>query len=166
MTSFIKSATVAGLIALAPGLALAGPHSLPVNAPIMSVTIPDGWQVVKRNQTIEASPRNEEVYVSFMMVSMGEFGRAIKTWEEWSSRSKVKLDASSKSVQKFQFHGRDSISETWRGTDREGPTTVMRTILKLSDSKLLFVTEWGADSAAQKYASEIQTIRTSVTKLR
>ncbi len=165
IASLLRTALAACFLALAPGLALAGPHSLPVNAPIISVTLPDGWQVVKNGLTIEAASPKEDMYVSYMMVSAGEFGRAMKTWEDWAARSRIKLDESGKSVRKFQFEGQDSISHRWRGTDRHGPTIVMRTILKLSEEKLLFVTEWGAEPATQKYASELQEIRRSVTKL-
>ncbi len=161
----LRAALSAGLLALAPGLAFAGPHALPVKDPIVEVTFPDEWQVVKKNWTIETSSPGDDMYVSYMLVSMGEFGRAMKTWEDWAARSGIKLQEAGKSVRKFQFEGQDSISHRWHGTDRNGPTIVMRTILKLSEEKLLFVTEWGAEPATQKFAGELRSIRRSVTKL-
>lgn len=164
--SSLRAAFFAGLVVFAPCLARAGTHALPAASPVVSITAPDGWSVAREDLTIEIAPENEEIYVGFMLVSMGGFEKANRHWNDWLARVNIKLDASSKRVEKFMFDGQESISEQWRATDEDGPTGVMRTILKLSDSRLLFVTEWGAESAAKKYAKEIEAIRTSVTKLK
>ncbi len=78
----------------------------------------------------------------------------------------ITLREEGKSIQKFQFEGGDSISHRWHATDRSGETIVMRTILKLSEDHLLFITERGAAPATQAYAAELRSIRRSVTKLR
>ena len=162
----VRAAFAVALTVLAPGFALAGSHALPARDPVVSVTFPDDWPVVKRNMALEVAPRNRDMYVAYTLVSMGDFNRAMKAWDDWAARSQIKLSETNKSVKKFQFEGGDSISHRWIATDRNGPTIVMRTILKLSDQNLLFITEWGAAPATQVYASELQAIRQSVTKLK
>lgn len=162
--AFVGVALSASLIALSLGSTQAGTHSLPVAAPIVSVDLPDEWNVETEDFTIEAWPRSEDMYVSYMLVSLGEFSRAKKTWEDWASGSQIKLLEEGKSVKKFQFEGGDSISERWNAMDSDGPTIVMRTILKLGESHLLFVTEYGAEAATRQYADELRAIRRSVTK--
>lgn len=164
--SILRAAVIAGLLGLGAAPAFAGTHSLPQANPVVSVTIPDGWKFVNDGLAVEASPEKKDLYVSFMLVEMREFPVAMKHWEEWAERMNIKLDESSKQVRKFQFEGGDSIIQKWRATDRDGETTVMRTILKLSDEKLLFATEWGSQEAAKKYHAEIVEMRASVTKLR
>lgn len=162
----IRAALSAAFVALAASFAVAGPHSLPVDAPVVAVTFPDDWQVRKTNRLIEATSRKDDMYVSYMIVPMGEFTKAMTTWESWAAERSIKVDDASKSVKKFQFEGEDSISHRWLGTDAKGPTIVMRTILKLSSRTLVFITEWGSPPANQQYAADLQLIRRSVTKLK
>ncbi len=161
----LRFAFLAALVALAPGVALAGPQGLPARAPVVEVTFPDGWQVAKTNLTLEAAPRAGDMRVSYRLVAMGEFTKAMKDWEAWATREGITLREEGKSIRKFQFEGEDSISHRWQATDRRGPAIVMRTILKLSGERLLFITEWGAEPSTQAYAGELRSIRQSVTKL-
>jgi hypothetical protein len=164
-TASIRAAFAAMALALAPGLALAGPQGLPASAPVVEVTFPDDWQVAKTNLTLETSPRGKDMLVAYRLVAMGDFTRAMKDWEAWAARQGIALKEEGKSIKKFQFEGGDSISHRRLATDRSGDTIVMRTILKLSEERLLFITEWGAESATRAYASELRSIRRSVTKL-
>ncbi len=161
----VRAAVTACLVALAPGLAAAGEHGLPVDSPIVAVTFPDDWTIAKRDRSLEASSRNETMVVTYRLVDMRDFSTAMKSWEDWAARQNIRLLEDGKSIRKFQFEGQDSISHRWRAIDRDGPTIVMRTILKLNEAKLLFITEWGAESATQTYARQLQSIRRSVTKL-
>ncbi|MCZ8163882.1 MAG: hypothetical protein O9315_17905 [Beijerinckiaceae bacterium] len=164
--TLVRAALPAVFVALLSCFAMAGPHSLPVDAPVVAMTFPDDWDVQKTNRLIEVTSKAGDMYVSYMIVGMQEFTRAMKTWDAWAGDQKIKLDDTNKSVKKFQFEGHDSISHRWTGSDENGPTIVMRTILKLSEDKLVFITEWGSVPATQKYSTELQMIRRSVTKLR
>ncbi len=157
---------LACLLAFSPGGVAAATHSLPSGNPVVSITIPDGWETETDTLLIEATSANADFYISFMLVPMGDFTRAMKQWEEWLVEAKITRDEASKTVQKFKFEGGDSIVTRWKATDEDGPTGLRFTILKLSEENLLFITHWGSAAAEKKYANEILAIQQSVTKLR
>jgi hypothetical protein len=157
---------LACLLAFAPGSVVAATHSLPSRDPVVSITIPDGWETETDSLLIEATSASSDFYLSFMLVPIRDFTRAMKEWEDWLVEAKIKRDEASKTVQKFKFEGGDSIVTRWTATDEDGPTGLRFTILKLSEENLLFITHWGSAAAEKKYANEILAIQQSVTKLK
>ncbi len=166
MISMLRAGILGTLLSLAPALALAGEHKLPAGKPVVSITLPDNWEVSADTHSVSATPKEGDVYVAAMLVSMGEFTRAMKFWEDSLADLKITRDETSKTVQKFKFEGGDSISTAWKAKDETGPIRLVQTILKLSENHLLFVTKWGPEAAHKKYAGEILEIQRSVTKLK
>jgi hypothetical protein len=160
-----RACLVAALLSLAPAAVIAKTHLVPEQNPIITVTIPDSWEVLPIPGGIEVTTEDEEYYFAIEVTNKRAAERDFTSSIAWLMSKGVKIDESSQKEVPFSINGMDGFMLIWNGTDEDGPTQVSVSLTQITENRLMLVTGWGTEQAQKDNMEGLLKMMESLKKI-
>ena len=154
----LRAGLLAGLLALAPALAVAKSYTIPDPNPVAVVTIPDDWETTVIPKGIEVESEDEEIYIAIEVIEVAKVEKAIEEAITWLKSKDVEVDVATQKQGEVTINGIPGFQVRWTGKDSDGPTNVSLTLLVTSESKGLMVTYWASPEGEKDNTKALQGI--------
>jgi hypothetical protein len=164
-----KTLVVAGLIAAAPSLALPTPavaKAFRLGPDAAVIAIPDSWEPAPFDNGVEANSPDKATYVAAEIVKTAALKDADKAVDSYFARSGIKVDPASKTERDMIMGGLPAYDVSWNAIDRDGPTHVSLTLVKLDASQCLLLTYWGTAAGETSNARDLAAIADSIKPIK
>jgi len=145
--------------------ALAGTHKLPKDEPIVSITFPAGWKVEPSDESLDATSKDEEIYINVEVNDEESIEGAVQESIGYLKKNKVTIDKSTEKKTEGKVNGMDVTDIAWDGKDADGPTKVSLTIVEVTKKKGLLILYWASPEGEKKHQEELTKIMQSLKKL-
>lgn len=147
----------------APIHAQAATLEFPSDAPIASVTIPDGWDPKETISGIEATSPDAAIYFSIDVASDETMDKVIDDAIKFLTDNGVTIDETTKSDSgDVEINGMTFGSIEFDGKDADGPVEVSLGFASPSEGKMLVVTYWGTKETQGAHSKDLVAILKSL----
>ena len=153
-------ATIA--ILLAAGSAYAGEIKFPSDAPVASVTFPDGWGEKETDSGIDATAPDESIYLSVDVAEPKDTNQTVTDAVTWLKENGVTVDTATAKESKGKLNGMEAVNVDWDGTDKDGPVSISLAAVAVTADKVLVVTYWGTKGEQEANAAAMNSIINSL----
>jgi hypothetical protein len=143
----------------AGGIALPGTYSVPHEAPILSVKLPQDWRVQEHDEFIEGTEPEGAIHLLVLPVettkvaeSLGEGIRYIR------NTGGIVIKTAQPKQERTQRKGKPVQSLSWSGRDRKGEITLQCHVVSGKEGKQALIFFWGSPEAEKKHRTALNTI--------
>ena len=157
--------TLALLCAL-PSLAQAKAFKLGDDGAVSWISIPDTWEPSEIDDGVEGTSPDKETYVAAEIVKATELEQAGNEEEKFFKKEKIKIKEETKKEKKITVNGLPAYDVSWDATDKDGPTHISMTLIKVADDKLLMLTYWGSEAGEKTNGKELNEIAQSIKPIK
>lgn len=159
----MKTAAFATLaLLLATGSALAGEIKFPSDAPVASITFPDGWGEKETDTGIDATAPDESIYLSVDVAEPKDTNQTVTDAVTWLKENGVTVDTATAKESKGKLNGMEAVNVDWEGTDKDGPVSISLAAIAVTADKVLVVTYWGTKGEQEANAAAMNSIVNSL----
>jgi hypothetical protein len=162
----LKSVLAACLLCAAPALAHAKAFKLGDDDAVTWISIPDTWEPETYDNGVEGTSPDKETYVAAEVVDGKELDSVGDEEDKFFEKQKIKLKGDSKKEKKTTVNGLPAYDISWDATDKDGPTHVSVTLVKVSDDKLLMMTYWGSEEGEKSNGADLTEIAKSIKPIK
>ena len=162
----LRAIVLACLLAFLPTLAMAKSYTIPNPNPVAVVTIPDDWDVTEIAKGVEADSEDEEVYIAIEVTEVRKAEQAVLETIAWLMRRGVEADTSTEKQKPLTINGMEGFEISWSGKDKDGPTQISVTILKINESNGLVLTYWASPEGTKANMDDLVKIISSLKPVR
>ncbi|OYU49620.1 MAG: histidine kinase [Rhizobiales bacterium PAR1] len=162
LTSLFRTGLLAGVLALAPDLALAKTYTIPDPNPIAVVTLPDDWENTEIAKGVESTSEDDEIYLALEVVELEDVAKAVADTIKWLKGKGVTVDVATEKKGDITINGMTGVHVHWTGTDEDGPAQIGLTILAVTDKRGLILTYWGSPDGEKANLKELSAIADSL----
>jgi hypothetical protein len=159
-----KTLFIAAMIAAAPGLVSAKDFKIGEGAAMVS--IPDGWEPERFEGGVEGTSPDKETYVAAEVIEASGIEDAFAEEQKFFTKNEIQIDSASKTEKEMKMAGLPAFDISWKATDKDGPTHVSLTLVKLSDSKILLLTYWGTEAGEKSNGKDLAGIADSIKAIK
>jgi hypothetical protein len=153
-------ATRALLLAAAP--ALAGELQFPSDAPVATITFPDGWGEKETETGIDATSPDDAIYIAIDVAAAKDTDAVISDAVTYLAGQGVTVDSTTAKQTEGTLNGMHVVNVDWDGTDKDGPVTIGLAGVEVNAEKVLVVTYWGTKGEQDKNAEAMGAIINSL----
>jgi len=160
----MKRLALALTIALLPACAFAKSFSIPSDAALASVSIPDDWKPSTYDNGVEGNSPDGTIYVAAEVVTATDVKSTTEEALKLFIKQGLKIDENSTKQSDFKVGGMDAVEVSMTGTDDTGVADVSIAIVGLSADKFIFLTYWGSPAGAKANDAALGEIINSLKK--
>lgn len=160
----LKSLLVLSLLCAAPAVAQAKAFKL--GDDVTWISIPDNWEPETYDNGVEGTSPDKETYVAAEVVAGKDLDEAGKEEDKFFEKQKIKLKPETKKEKKIELNGLPAYDISWDATDKDGPTHVSLTLVKVADDKVLLLTYWGTEAGEKSNAADLTEIAKSIKPIK
>ena len=158
-----KTFILAAALAMAPFFAHAATLVFPSDAPLASVTIPDGWDPKETISGIEAKSPDSAIYFSIDVATDKDMGKVIDEAVKFLTDNGVTIDPTTQSDSgDVEINGMNFGSIEFDGKDADGPVEVSLGFASPAEGKMLVVTYWGTKATQDAHNKDLGEILKSL----
>jgi len=143
----------------------AGTFQFPDEKPVVSVTIPATWKPSEDEQGVEATSKDDEVYIDIQATSAKTVEKGIDDALAYLKEKGVTVTADSVKKQELKLNGMDVFDISWDGTDEDGACKISLSVISVTDSQGLLVIYWASPDGEKKNRAALSKIAQSITPL-
>jgi hypothetical protein len=159
----MKTAAFATLaLLLATGSAYAGEIKFPSDAPVASVTFPDGWGEKETDTGIDATAPDESIYISVDVAEPKDTNQTVTDAVTWLKDQGVTVDTATAKESKGKLNGMEAVNVDWSGTDKDGDVSISLALIAVTADKVLVITYWGTKGEQEKNGAAMNGIINSI----
>lgn len=159
----MKTAVFASIaFLLATGSALAGEIQFPSDAPVASITFPDGWGEKETETGIDATAPDDSIYLSVDVSEPKDTNQTVTDAVNWLKGLGVTVDGNSAKQIEGTLNGMQVVNVDWDGTDKDGPVSISLAAVAVNAEKVLVVTYWGTKGEQEKNGAAMNAIINSL----
>lgn len=159
----MKALMFAALFALSlPLAAHAKTYPIPDDDPIATVTLPDSWDTDDLDDGVEATSKDETVYVAIEAADLTDVKAATVEAFKFFDEKGITIDKSSQKESEFTINGLKGFELSFKGKDEDGPTNVSVSVVTVSEKKVLMITYWASDEGEKNNADGLSKIINSI----
>lgn len=161
-TNLFRIGLLAGVLALAPGLALAKSFTIPDPNPVAVVTLPDDWENNEINKGVESTSDDEEIYLAVEVVELDNVAKAVADTIKWLKSKGVEVNQDTQKKEEITINGMSGIQVRWTGKDEDGVANIGLTVLTVTEKRGLILTYWGSPDGEKENLKELTAIAESL----
>src|SRR4051812_18870419 len=151
---------------LAMNVAAAKELKVPVKKPLISVEIPNGWDVEELEKGLSCESKDGVVTVFFEVTGARGLDKLLDETIEWLKDQKVTIDESTKKESEFKAEGMDFERISWKGSNKEwGKSDIAFIFGDLGKGKVLVITYWIPEDGVEKHLPAINHMFDSFKRL-
>lgn len=155
----------AALALLLPAAAEAKSYQL--GAPVVAtVELPDAWSPNITERGVEATTDDDEIYVAVTIASVTNVEDSTKQALAYLVSQGVEIDPATQRQQTMTVNGMPTIFLGFSGKDSDGEQAEISVgILIVNPSTVLILSYWGSKEGEKTYATQLNAILQSLTKV-
>ncbi len=160
----MKTLLLGAIAALALGSAASAETlQFPSDAPVASVTVPDGWTAEETETGIQAFSPDETVsfYIDAAAAESGE--KVLTDAASFLDENGVTIDTASQEDGTGTINGMEAGLTSWNGQDANGPVKITLAAVSASPETMLIVTYWASQEGGEKHDADVQAMVNSLT---
>ncbi len=163
MSSFsLRACLLAGLLVIAPAVALAKSYTISNPNPVAVITIPDDWETEETTRGLESTSEDEGVYFTIEITDFDTVEKDMTRAIAALVAEGVVLDMATQKQTEFSINGLKAFMTFWNAKDEDGMTKISVTLVMVSDKKALLMTGWGTEEAQNENLEELTAIMNSI----
>lgn len=162
----LKTVFAVALMCAVPSLAQAKAFKLGDDGAVSWISIPDTWEPSEIDNGVEGTSPDKETYVAAEIVKSGELEAAGTEEEKFFKKEKIKIKEETKKEKKTTVNGLPAYDISWDATDKDGPTHISMTLVKVADDKLLMLTYWGSEAGEKSNGKDLNEIASSIKPIK
>lgn len=143
----------------------AGVFSFPDENPVVSVTIPASWQPSEDETGVEATSKDDEVYIDIQATNTKTVEKGIDDALAYLKDKRVTVNADSVKKQELKLNGMSVYDISWDGTDEDGACRISLSIIGVTENQGLLVIYWASPDGEKKNQVALSKIANSITPL-
>ena len=143
----------------------AGVFSFPDANPVVSVTIPASWKPSEDETGVEATSKDDEVYIDIQTTSSKTVEKGINDALAYLKEKGVTVNTDSVKKQDLKLNGMSVSDVSWDGTDEDGACKISLSVISVTDSQGLLVIYWASPDGEKKNQAALNKIANSITPL-
>ena len=144
--------------------AVAKQFDLPDDNPAASVTLPGGWSPRETEHGVEATSPDGETYVAVETATAKGMKNLIDEDMQFLTDQGVTVDKASQTSQDANSGGMQVSFLSWKGKDKDGPTTITLGIFAVTDNLVLLMTAWSSPTGDKAHGGALTSIVQSIKK--
>ncbi|CAN5612491.1 hypothetical protein BH09VER1_BH09VER1_21770 [soil metagenome] len=143
----------------------AGTFQFPDDNPVVSVTIPATWKPSEDETGVEATSKDEEVYIDIQSTNTKTVEKGIDDALAYLKDKGVTVTADSVKKQELKLNGLNVFEIAWDGTDEDGACKISLSVISVTDNQGLLVIYWASPEGEKKNQAALNQIANSITPL-
>ena len=142
--------------------AYAGEMKFPSDAPVATITTPEGWTAKETDSGMEVMSPDEAIYLSVDVAGAKDTETVVKDAIVWLKEQGVTADEKTAKQTEGKINDMPMFSIDWDGTDKDGPVTISLAAVTISAETNLVLTYWGTKGEQEKYGADLMAIVNSL----
>ena len=147
---------------LTAGSAFAGEIQFPSDAPVASITFPEGWGEKETETGIDATSPDEAIYLAVDVSEPKDTTATLSDAVTWLQGLGVTVDGNTAKQVQGTLNGMQAVHVDWDGTDKDGSVSISLAAVAVSPEKVLVITYWGTKGEQEKNAEAMSSIISSL----
>lgn len=143
--------------------ASAGVFSFPDENPVVSVTIPASWKPSEDETGVEATSKDDEVYIDIQATNSKTVEKGIDDALAYLKDKGVTVTADSVKKQALKLNGMDVYDISWDGTDEDGACKISLSVISVTETQGLLVIYWASPDGEKMNQAALNKIAGSIT---
>ena len=157
---------IATLLCALPSLVQAKAFKLGDDEPVSWISLPDTWEPSEIDDGVEGTSPDKETYVAAEIVKGSELEQAGDEEDKFFKKEKIVIKPETKKEKKITVNGLPAYDVSWDATDKDGPTHISMTLIKVADDKLMMLTYWGSEAGEKSNGKELAEIAASIKPIK
>ena len=147
---------------LLSGAALADTLAFPSDAPVASISAPDGWTLEETDSGVQILAEDDAIYIYIDVADAQTSDKVIDDAVAFLDENGVTVDSATQKQSEDTVNGMSMTNFDWDGTDENGPVSIGLSVVSPKTGKLLVITYWGTKGEQEKHGNDLTYIINSL----